>query len=50
VKRPIRNRAALKIRKLKSGTPPPGRIPLPKPLKSNIDIVDLLLEERQNHR
>jgi prevent-host-death family protein len=47
---PIRDRATLKISKGPPGTPPPGRVPLPKPLKISIDVVDLLLEERQGHR
>jgi prevent-host-death family protein len=46
---PIRDRT-LKIRKPSPGTPPLNRIPLPKPLKFSIDIVDLLLEERQSHK
>jgi len=32
------------------GTPAPNKIPLPKPLKLTIDIVQLLLEERQGLR
>ena len=47
---PIRERAKLKIRMPPRGTPPPNRVPLPKPLKTNLDIVDLLMEERQNWR
>ena len=47
---PVRDRAALRIRKPAPGTPPPNRVPLPKPLKISIDIVQLLLEERQSHR
>lgn len=47
---PIRQRAALKIRKPPPGTPPPNRVALPKPLKVRIDVVDLLLEERQSYR
>lgn len=47
---PIRQRTALKIRRPPPGTPAPNRVPLPKPLKPGIDIVDLLLEERQSHR
>ena len=47
---PVRNRAALRIRKPAPGTPPPNRVPLPKQLKISIDIVQLLLEERQSHR
>jgi prevent-host-death family protein len=47
---PVRERVALRIRKPAVGTPPPNRVKLPKPLKFDIDIVDLLLEERQSHR
>ena len=47
---PVRNRNELRIRKPAPGTPPPNRVPLPKPLKLNIDVVQLLLEERQLHR
>jgi prevent-host-death family protein len=47
---PIRQRTALKIRTPPPGTPPLNRVPLPKPLKIKIDIVDLLLEERQSYR
>ena len=47
---PVRDRTALRIRKPAPGTPPPNRVPLPKLLKSTIDVVQLLLEERQLHR
>jgi prevent-host-death family protein len=47
---PVRNRTELRIRKPAPGTPPPNRVPLPGPLKLNIDVVQLLLEERQLHR
>lgn len=47
---PIRDRSALRIRKPAPGTPPPNRVPLPKPAKVDIDVVQLLLEERQGHR
>ena len=47
---PVRERVSLRIRKPIPGTPAPGRVRLPKPLKVNVDIVDLLLEERQGHR
>ena len=47
---PVRDRTALRIRKPAPGTPRPNQIPLPKPLKVKIDIVGLLLEERQPHR
>jgi prevent-host-death family protein len=47
---PIRDRPALRIRKPPPGAPAPGRVRLPKPAKLTIDIVDLLLEERQGPR
>ena len=46
---PVRERAALRIRKPPPGTAPPNRIPLPKPAKLKIDVVELLLEEREGH-
>jgi len=47
---PVRDRPALRIRKPAPGAPPPNRVPLPKPLKTSVDVVQLLLEERQSHR
>jgi prevent-host-death family protein len=47
---PVSDRSALRIRKPVSGTLPPNRVPLPKPSKLNVDVVQLLLEERQSHR
>lgn len=47
---PVRDRSALRVRKPAPGAPPPNRVPLPKPLKLNVDVVQLLLEERQPHR
>ena len=47
---PIRPLSALRVRKPAPGSPPPNRIPLPKPAKLSIDVVRLLLEERQGHR
>jgi prevent-host-death family protein len=47
---PIRKQTTLNIRKPAPGAPPLNRIRLPNALKVKIDIVDLLLEERQNHR
>ena len=47
---PFRARAALRIRKPAPDAPPLNRVPLPKPLKLKLDIVDLLLEERQGYR
>ena len=47
---PVRQRVTLRIRKPAVGTPPPNRVKLPKPLKLDVDIVDVLLKERQSHR
>jgi prevent-host-death family protein len=47
---PVRDRTALRIRKPAPGTLPPNRVPLPKLSRLNIDVVQLLLEERQSHR
>jgi prevent-host-death family protein len=47
---PVRERPALRIRKPAPGAPPPNRVRLPKPAKLSVDIVELLLEERQGHR
>ena len=47
---PVRQRVTLRIRKPAAGTPPPNRVKLPKPLKLDVDIVDVLLKERQSHR
>jgi hypothetical protein len=30
--------------------PAPNRVPLPRPLNLNVEVVQLLLEERQSHR
>ena len=47
---PIRDRSALRVRKPAPGTPPPNRVPLPKPARLGVDIVQVLLEERKGHR
>jgi len=47
---PVREPPILRIRTPAAGTPPPNRVPLPKPANLTIDIVDLLLEERQRDR
>jgi prevent-host-death family protein len=47
---PFRERPALRIRKPSPDAPPLKRVRLPKPLKLNVDVVALLLEERQRHR
>lgn len=47
---PVRDRSQLRVRKPAPGTPPPNRVPLPKPAKLDVDVVQLLLEERQGRR
>ena len=46
---PIPN-TGLRIRKPAEGAAAPNRVPLLPPLKLNIDVVELLLEERQGQR
>jgi prevent-host-death family protein len=40
----------LSVRHPAPATPPPHRVPLPPPLKLDVDVVTLLLEERQGTR
>ena len=47
---PVRSASALRVRKPAPGSLPPNRIPLPKPAKLSVDVVQLLLEERQGQR
>jgi antitoxin (DNA-binding transcriptional repressor) of toxin-antitoxin stability system len=47
---PIQQRSAIRVRKPAAGSPPPNKVPLPKAARLPTDIVDVLLEERQNHR
>lgn len=47
---PVRTGSTLRVRKPAAGALPPNRVPLPRPLKLDIDVVELLLEERQGHR
>lgn len=47
---PVRQKSALRIRKPTPGTPPPNRVQLPKPMTLKMDVVELLMEERQGHR
>jgi len=48
---PTAERTALRVRKPASGAPALNRVRLPgKPLKLSVDVVDLLLEERQGPR
>ncbi len=47
---PIHEPRALRIRKPAPGSLPPHRIKVPKRARLKVDIVELLLEERQGHR
>lgn len=47
---PVREASALRVRRPAPGALPPGRVPLPRPLRLKVDVVDLLLEERQGER
>ena len=47
---PIRENRALRVRKPAPGAPPLHRIKVPKRARLNVDIVALLLDERQGHR
>ncbi len=47
---PIRERLALRMRKPASNAPAPNKVPLPKAANLKLDVLDLLLEERQSHR
>ena len=47
---PVRDRSRLRVRKPAPGTPAPNRVPLPQAAKLNVDVVQLLLEERQGLR
>jgi len=47
---PIRERTTLRVRKPSPGAPPPNRVPIPRGARLKVDVVQLLLEERQAHR
>jgi antitoxin (DNA-binding transcriptional repressor) of toxin-antitoxin stability system len=47
---PILERSGLRIRKPATDSPKPNKVSLPKSVAQKIDIVELLLEERQGHR
>ena len=47
---PVRAANTLRIRKPAADAPAPNRVLLPKPSKSTIDVVEVLLETRQSHR
>jgi antitoxin (DNA-binding transcriptional repressor) of toxin-antitoxin stability system len=47
---PVRERSKLQVRTPAPGTPPLGRVRLPKSARLDLDVVRLLLDERQEHR
>jgi antitoxin (DNA-binding transcriptional repressor) of toxin-antitoxin stability system len=47
---PLRERPGIRIRKPASGSPPPNQVALPTSPQFKIDVLELLLEERQSHR
>lgn len=47
---PILERPGLRIRKPASGSPKPNKVSLPRPTHQKVDVLELLLEERQSHR
>jgi prevent-host-death family protein len=47
---PIQEQRSLRIRMPASGSPAPNQVPVPSASKLKLDVLDLLLEERQGHR
>jgi prevent-host-death family protein len=47
---PIRERAGIQIRKPAAGALAPNRVPVPKSAPLKIDVLELLLDERQSQR
>jgi prevent-host-death family protein len=47
---PIRERLGVRVRQPASGSPKPNKVSLPKITQQKIDVVELLLQERHNHR
>ena len=47
---PVHAQTALKIRKAARDAPRPNQVALLKPLKLHVDVVELLMNERQSHR
>lgn len=47
---PILERSGLRIRKPAADSPKPNKVSLPKPTHQKVDVLELLLEERQSHR
>jgi antitoxin (DNA-binding transcriptional repressor) of toxin-antitoxin stability system len=47
---PLRERPGIRVRKPALGSPPPNKVPLPKLAQTKMDVLELLVEERQSHR
>ena len=47
---PIREPRGLRIRRPASGTPAPNKVPVPKAANLKLDVLQLLLDERQSDR
>ena len=47
---PVRESRTLRVRKPAHGAPPLHRIKIPKRARPGVDVVQVLLEERQGHR
>ena len=47
---PVQGPLTLQVRMPAPGTPQPNEVRLPKPTTLKMDVVSLLLEERQGHR
>jgi prevent-host-death family protein len=47
---PILERPGMRIRKPASDSPKPNKVSLPKPTHQKVDVLELLLEERQSPR
>ncbi len=47
---PVLERPGLRIRKPATDSPKPNKVSLPRSIANKIDILGLLMEERQSHR
>jgi prevent-host-death family protein len=47
---PLAERPGIRIRKPAAGSPAPNKVSLPRPAQPELDVLELLLEERQAHR
>jgi antitoxin (DNA-binding transcriptional repressor) of toxin-antitoxin stability system len=47
---PLDDRLGIKMRKRVAGSPAPNKVTLPKSAQLKIDVLEVLLEERQSHR